>query len=79
MTTGGNIGRRAYTPAEVAEMYGVATDTVYVWLQSGQLAGMKMSAGPRAKWRVSPAALDEFERAHLRSRCSSAADSEEAS
>jgi excisionase family DNA binding protein len=69
MASQGNIGRRAYSPEEVAELYGVTRHTVYEWLQTGRLAGMKVSDGPRAKWRVSPAALDAFEAASLRSRC----------
>jgi hypothetical protein len=46
------------------------TETVYEWLKTGKLAGLKINDGPRAKWRVTPAALDEFDRAQLRSRCS---------
>jgi excisionase family DNA binding protein len=70
VSTEKNLGRRAYTPAEVAELYGVTVDTVWVWLQTGEMAGMKISAGKRAKWRISPASLDEFDRTHLRNRCS---------
>ena len=74
MATHENLGRRAYTPAEVAALYGVHRLTVYGWLNSGELAGMRLSTGSKAQWRISPAALDDFEATHIRSRCSSATD-----
>jgi excisionase family DNA binding protein len=70
MASTGNIGRRAYTVAEVAELYGVHPKTVYVWLKSGKLAGMKLAPGPKGDWRISLAALDAFDELTLRSRCS---------
>ena len=68
MTSPEHLGRRAYTPGEVADLYGVNVHTVYLWLQSGRLAGMKINTGPNARWRISPAALEAFEQASLRSR-----------
>ena len=59
MASTGNIGRRAYTVAEVAELYGVHAKTVYVWLKSGKLAGMKLDAirlSPNGEWRIPVAA-----------------------
>lgn len=68
MATHEQVGRRAYTVAEVAELYGVHRQTVYGWLERGDLVGMKTGVG-RGSWRVSVAALDEFEKSHTRSRC----------
>lgn len=50
---------------EVADRYGVGTRTVLLWIKSGELRATDCSRRAGAKkprWRVSQAALDEFER-----------------
>jgi hypothetical protein len=37
---------------------------------------MRISDGPRAKWRITPAALDDFDRSQIRNRCSPRDDGE---
>lgn len=47
---------RAYTPAQVAEVMNVTVYTVYEWLTSGDLRGIKL----RKNWRIMRSDLDEF-------------------
>ena len=49
---------RYYTPKEVAEILGVALDTVRIWLRNGTLKGFKV--GPRL-WRIPESALRDKE------------------
>jgi putative molybdopterin biosynthesis protein len=44
------------TPEEVAERLRVAKQTVYAWLKSGQLKGVKVGN----LWRITTEALEEF-------------------
>jgi len=47
---------RLYTPEEVAERLKVSRRSVYVWLLSGQLAGLKAGHG----WRIQERAIVDF-------------------
>lgn len=44
----------------VAERFSVTPYTVRKWLREGRLKGVKMSNGPKAKWRVSEGAIRAF-------------------
>lgn len=50
------------TIADVAERMAVSHDTVRAWISSGALPAVDCSAGRgcKARWRVSPEALDRF-------------------
>ncbi len=47
----------------VAERFSVTPYTVREWLNQGRLQGVKMSSGPKAKWRVSESAIRAFREA----------------
>lgn len=47
---------KLYTPDEVAEYLGVAPVTVYRWLWSGKIKGIKLGM----QWRIPQVAIDEF-------------------
>lgn len=49
--------------AEVAERLSVSRDHVVSLIQSGDLEAVDVSTGTRPEYRVSPDALDTFERA----------------
>ena len=51
---------RFLTPEEIAAHLKVVPRTVYRWLSSGDLRGVKLGR----IWRVSPTDLDRFMRAH---------------
>ena len=69
----GNPGRRAYTPEEVAEMYGVHVDTIRRLIRERKLIALKLGQ----QWRITPQALDDYEET-IRSRCSTRPDDETA-
>ena len=54
------------TPRQVAEKYQVSTTTVHAWIRSGQLRAIETTASSqrlRKTYRVSQAAIDQFEQA----------------
>ena len=44
------------TPEQVAERLQITLNTIYVWLRSGRLPGVRMGH----RWRVRPEALEAF-------------------
>lgn len=56
---------RHYSPAEIAERYAVAVDKVLGWIARGELRAVNVAtrAFGRPRWRISPEALEQFERA----------------
>ena len=48
---------RLFTLHEVAYMLGVSYWTVYRWVKSGKIKGVKIPSG---RWRVPKSALEEF-------------------
>ncbi len=50
------------TPADVAERLATSTDTVYGWLNRGELIGVDISRTRRrrARWRVRQTDLEKF-------------------
>lgn len=50
------------TPAQAAELLGIATGKVLGWIQSGELSAVDVSAarGQRPRWRIDPAEWDRF-------------------
>lgn len=54
---------RHLKPKKIATRYGVKIDTVYVWIQSGELPAIDVSCkrGGRARYAISAAGLAEFE------------------
>lgn len=53
---GGQMSAALLTPEEVAEHLHLTPYTIYVWLRSGRLPGIKLGH----RWRVKPEDLDEF-------------------
>ena len=51
-----------YSPPQVADMLGVAPETVIGWVRSGQLPGFDVSrpAARRPRFRITEAALADF-------------------
>lgn len=64
------VDTRLLTPEQVAERLQVTEHTVYLWLQSGKLAGAKLGR----LWRVRPEALEAFLRRHEKSASREAYD-----
>jgi len=54
------VSRDYYTPTELKERYGLNLETIYRWLKSGRLRGIKL--GPRI-WRIPESAIRDFEAA----------------
>lgn len=56
---------KAMTPKQVAERLGVAREKVVAWIVAGELAAFDVSAkrGGRPYYRISPEALEQFQRA----------------
>lgn len=55
---------RCYSPREVGERLGVKAAKVISWIVNGELAAINVAANPkgkRARWRISPEALQAFE------------------
>jgi len=55
-----------YSPAQIAEMYGVGVQRVLGWIRSGELVAMCVSVSSKSQkpqFRVSADALDQFQRA----------------
>lgn len=53
------------TVTQVADRYSVRQHTVLAWIRSGELVAVNVGANPRGKkprWRISEAALADFER-----------------
>ncbi|MBL9163122.1 MAG: helix-turn-helix domain-containing protein [Planctomycetaceae bacterium] len=52
----------SYSPPQVADMLGVAPETVIAWVRSGQLPGFDVSrpAARRPRFRITDAALAKF-------------------
>ncbi|MEX0700725.1 MAG: helix-turn-helix domain-containing protein [Planctomycetales bacterium] len=50
------------TPADVADILGVAPESVVAWLRSGELVGIDVSrpGSSRPRYRISPDALAAF-------------------
>jgi excisionase family DNA binding protein len=63
MTTATTI--RYLTVAELAERYGTNETKILSWIKAGELRAIDISArrGERPRWRISPEALETFERA----------------
>lgn len=51
--------RLPYSPAQIAEMYGVSTETIYREIRSGRLKG-RHKRGQSRKWFVTDEALREW-------------------
>lgn len=52
----------AYTAQQVARYFGVADETVYAWIESGELVAVNTAKhGTRPRWRVAPEAIQKFE------------------
>lgn len=49
-----------YTPQEVAKALRVSTDTVYKYLETGNLSGIKLSDAKNSAVRISKRSFDEF-------------------
>ena len=47
---------------EYAEQIGVAVDTVYGWIQAGDLRAVNVGGGRRPTWRIPLDATHDFER-----------------
>jgi len=54
---------RHFKAREYAEQIGVAVDTVYGWIQAGDLRAVNVGAGRRPTWRIPLEATHDFERA----------------
>lgn len=55
---------RAYSPAQVAQRYGVSPDKVRAWIASGELRAINISArrsSRKPRWAITPEALEAFE------------------
>lgn len=58
----------AYTVAAVANRYGVSAHTVLAWIDRGELQAVNVARSARGKrpsWRITAAALEEFERRRI--------------
>ncbi|SJN26899.1 hypothetical protein FM125_06440 [Micrococcus lylae] len=51
---------RLLTVRQAAERLGEHPDTTRARLRSGELRGVRLSNGPRARWRVTEKALEAF-------------------
>ncbi len=57
---------RSYSVAQVAERYVVNATKVGAWIKAGELKAINVALdarGERARWRITPEALSEFEAA----------------
>jgi excisionase family DNA binding protein len=57
--------KKKLTPAEVAELWGVAASTVIGWIKSGRLRAVNVSknaSSQRPRYRIDSADLADFER-----------------
>jgi hypothetical protein len=59
-----NASANAYTPTALAHRFGCDQDTIYSLIRSGRLQAFDISpaGSKRATWRISAAAVDDFER-----------------
>jgi excisionase family DNA binding protein len=50
------------TPPQVARQFAVSVEKVLAWIRNGELRAMNVAQrlGGRPRWRISPAALEEF-------------------
>lgn len=58
--------KKYYTPGEIAERYAVGVGRVIGWIRRGELVGLNVSGttgGPKPQFRVTAAALEQFEAA----------------
>lgn len=55
------MAQEYFSLAEVAERYGLSTQTIRAWAKSGKLAAIKLGSGSHALWRISRKALEDFE------------------
>jgi len=55
--------RDFYTPAEIAERYGVKDSKILAWISSGELLAINTAtrAKGRPRWRISSSSLQAFE------------------
>jgi len=56
----------AFSVREVAERLGVSAHAVLGWIRAGELRAVNVASSPRCRrpsWRISPAALADFEAA----------------
>lgn len=53
---------RWFTPPRLAHQLGVSVDKVLTWIRNGELRAVNVAEhrDGRPRWRISPAALDEF-------------------
>ena len=52
---------RMLSPKEVASRLQIARETVYAWIESGELRALDLSAtGSRPRWSVPESALEAF-------------------
>ena len=56
---------RYYTPHEVADIIGVHVNTARKFIREGRIKAVRIGEGPKAPYRVSQAALHEWERRNL--------------
>lgn len=65
-TTTSAVQTQILSVLDVARLLNVTRSVVVSWITSGQLAGINMAkqvgAGHKARWRISPEALEEFKR-----------------
>lgn len=54
---------RYLTPPALARQYGVNSDKVLAWIESGELSAVNVASrvGGRPRWRISAEAIAEFE------------------
>ena len=54
---------RHITPPMLARQYGVKPDKILAWIARGELRAVNVAEriGSRPRWRISPAAIAEFE------------------
>jgi excisionase family DNA binding protein len=57
--------RRNLSPSEIAERYGVSTNTVSAWIRSGELKALNLAkrTAQLPRYSISPEAIEEFEAA----------------
>jgi excisionase family DNA binding protein len=55
-----DLRREVMTPPQVAELLGVAPETVISWIRSRMLKASNLATGTRPSYRVTRAALDDF-------------------
>jgi excisionase family DNA binding protein len=49
-----------HSSTEVAAELGVSPETVRRWVRTGELEAIRLGAGPLARYRIAPEAIDAF-------------------